>query len=118
MGTTGIVRPPPGRAADRPGDADGGTRVSFLQPAGLAGQPRGSHPGVRTMSQPLALVASRFRLLTEAPMNVDNIHWLGHASFRIQDGTSQIYIDPGSCRLLAEGHARAHHPRPLRSPVS
>ena len=27
-------------------------------------------------------------------MHVDNIHWLGHASFRIQDGTSQIYIDP------------------------
>ncbi|MGE5198926.1 MAG: MBL fold metallo-hydrolase [Rhodospirillaceae bacterium] len=27
-------------------------------------------------------------------MNVDNIHWLGHASFRIQDGTAQIYIDP------------------------
>jgi L-ascorbate metabolism protein UlaG (beta-lactamase superfamily) len=30
----------------------------------------------------------------EGPMNVDHIHWLGHASFRIEDGTSQIYIDP------------------------
>jgi len=27
-------------------------------------------------------------------MNVDNIHWLGHATFRIQDGTNQVYIDP------------------------
>ncbi|MBP1636560.1 MAG: hypothetical protein H6Q10_3134 [Acidobacteria bacterium] len=27
-------------------------------------------------------------------MNVDHIHWLGHATFRIQDGDLQIYIDP------------------------
>lgn len=27
-------------------------------------------------------------------MNHDHIHWLGHASFRIEDGTRQIYIDP------------------------
>ena len=27
-------------------------------------------------------------------MNVEHIHWLGHASFRIEDGGSQIYIDP------------------------
>ena len=27
-------------------------------------------------------------------MNVDHIHWLGHASFRIEDGKTQIYIDP------------------------
>ncbi len=27
-------------------------------------------------------------------MNVDHIHWLGHATFRIADGDTQIYIDP------------------------
>lgn len=27
-------------------------------------------------------------------MNVDHIHWLGHATFRITDGDTQIYIDP------------------------
>jgi len=27
-------------------------------------------------------------------MRVDHIHWLGHATFRIEDGTEQIYIDP------------------------
>jgi L-ascorbate metabolism protein UlaG (beta-lactamase superfamily) len=27
-------------------------------------------------------------------MNHDHIHWLGHASFRIEDGQRQIYIDP------------------------
>ena len=27
-------------------------------------------------------------------MSVDHIHWLGHASFRIEDGAAQIYIDP------------------------
>lgn len=27
-------------------------------------------------------------------MKHDHIHWLGHASFRIQDGTVIIYIDP------------------------
>ncbi len=27
-------------------------------------------------------------------MNTDNIHWLGHSAFRIEDGTAQIYIDP------------------------
>jgi L-ascorbate metabolism protein UlaG (beta-lactamase superfamily) len=30
----------------------------------------------------------------EVPMSVDHIHWLGHASFRIDDGASRIYIDP------------------------
>ncbi len=33
-------------------------------------------------------------LSPEAQMNVDHIHWLGHASFRIQDGATVIYIDP------------------------
>jgi len=27
-------------------------------------------------------------------MSVDHIHWLGHASFRIQDGAAEIYVDP------------------------
>lgn len=27
-------------------------------------------------------------------MNHQHIHWLGHASFRIEDGARQIYIDP------------------------
>lgn len=27
-------------------------------------------------------------------MNHQHIHWLGHASFRIEDGATQIYIDP------------------------
>ena len=27
-------------------------------------------------------------------MNHQHIHWLGHASFRIEDGGTQIYIDP------------------------
>jgi L-ascorbate metabolism protein UlaG (beta-lactamase superfamily) len=27
-------------------------------------------------------------------MNTQHIHWLGHASFRIEDGAVQIYIDP------------------------
>lgn len=27
-------------------------------------------------------------------MKTDHIHWLGHASFRIEDDTLQIYIDP------------------------
>jgi len=40
----------------------------------------------------LAPIRSRF--LRRRPMNVDHIHWLGHATFRIQDGDLQIYIDP------------------------
>ena len=27
-------------------------------------------------------------------MSVDHIHWLGHASFRIDDGAVRLYIDP------------------------
>jgi len=30
----------------------------------------------------------------EVAVNVDNIHWLGHATFRIEDGRTQIYVDP------------------------
>jgi len=33
-------------------------------------------------------------------MNIDHIHWLGHASFRIDDAEERIYIDPWK---LAEG---------------
>jgi L-ascorbate metabolism protein UlaG (beta-lactamase superfamily) len=33
-------------------------------------------------------------LSLEAPVNTDMIHWLGHASFRIDDGAGTIYIDP------------------------
>ncbi len=28
------------------------------------------------------------------PMNYQHIHWLGHATFRIEDGATQMYIDP------------------------
>ena len=40
------------------------------------------------------LLALAAFLMLEAPMDVDHIHWLGHASFRIEDGPVQIYIDP------------------------
>ncbi len=43
------------------------------------------------------LVAILFTIATvlgEGAVNVDNIHWLGHATFRIEDGRTQIYIDP------------------------
>ena len=35
-----------------------------------------------------------FPLFFGGSMNTDNIHWLGHSSFRIEDGLAQIYIDP------------------------
>jgi L-ascorbate metabolism protein UlaG (beta-lactamase superfamily) len=38
-------------------------------------------------------------------MSVDHIHWLGHASFRIDDGTTTIYIDPWK---LSIGAAKAN----------
>ncbi len=37
-------------------------------------------------------------------MSVDHIHWLGHASFRIDDGAATIYIDPWK---LAAGAPKA-----------
>jgi L-ascorbate metabolism protein UlaG (beta-lactamase superfamily) len=46
------------------------------------------------MSVQPVLVAALLVLLPEAQMNVDRIHWLGHASFRIEDGATTIYIDP------------------------
>jgi L-ascorbate metabolism protein UlaG (beta-lactamase superfamily) len=48
----------------------------------------------------LSLVLSLF-LSAEAPMSVDHIHWLGHASFRIDDGAAKIYIDPWKLRAGA-----------------
>jgi L-ascorbate metabolism protein UlaG (beta-lactamase superfamily) len=30
----------------------------------------------------------------EGTVNVEHIHWLGHATFRIEDGRAQIYVDP------------------------
>ena len=35
-----------------------------------------------------------FSLFFGGFMNIDNIHWLNHSSFRIEDGAMQIYIDP------------------------
>jgi L-ascorbate metabolism protein UlaG (beta-lactamase superfamily) len=43
-------------------------------------------------------------LMMEAPMGVENIHWLGHASFRLDDGAARIYIDPWK---LAAGAPKA-----------
>jgi L-ascorbate metabolism protein UlaG (beta-lactamase superfamily) len=40
----------------------------------------------------LALALSFF--IGEGAVNIDNIHWLGHATFRIEDAKTQIYIDP------------------------
>jgi len=34
----------------------------------------------------------------EVTMNIDHIHWLGHASFRIDDGPVRISIDPWKLR--------------------
>lgn len=60
-----------------------------------------------------------FLLLPEVAMNVDNIHWIGHASFRIEDGASQIYIDPwrmpakspaASVVLITHGHSDHYSP--------
>lgn len=41
-----------------------------------------------------ALLLALTFMLGEGAVNVDNIHWLGHATFRIEDGRTQIYIDP------------------------
>ncbi len=40
------------------------------------------------------LLLATIVMLGEGNVNVDNIHWLGHATFRIEDGRTQIYIDP------------------------
>jgi len=60
-----------------------------------------------------------FLLLPEVPVNVDNIHWIGHASFRIEDGKAQVYIDPwklpagapkASVVLITHGHSDHYSP--------
>jgi L-ascorbate metabolism protein UlaG (beta-lactamase superfamily) len=58
-------------------------------------------------------------LTPEVAVHVDNIHWIGHASFRIEDGATQIYIDPwkvpagspkASVVLITHGHADHYSP--------
>ena len=65
------------------------------------------------------LVSCLFLVLPEVTMNVDNIHWIGHASFRIEDGAAQIYIDPWKLRagspkatvvLVTHGHSDHYSP--------
>lgn len=54
------------------------------------------HPVLRTMTAVQAKIESEEsrRRHEEGAMNLDHIHWLGHATFRLEDGGSQIYIDP------------------------
>jgi L-ascorbate metabolism protein UlaG (beta-lactamase superfamily) len=61
-------------------------------------------------------------LLPEVTVNVDNIHWIGHASFRVEDGTTQIYIDPwklpagspkASVLLITHGHSDHYSPEDI-----
>lgn len=65
-----------------------------------------------------------FRLTTnlEVFMNLDHIHWLGHASFRIEDQEKQIYIDPWKINsvqppadliLVTHGHYDHHAPEDI-----
>ena len=65
------------------------------------------------------LLACLFLPLPEVTMNVDNIHWIGHASFRIEDGQTRIYIDPwklpagspqASVVLITHGHSDHYSP--------
>jgi L-ascorbate metabolism protein UlaG (beta-lactamase superfamily) len=65
------------------------------------------------------LLSCLFLLLPEATVNVDNIHWIGHASFRIEDGATQVYIDPWKLRagspkasvvLITHGHSDHYSP--------
>jgi L-ascorbate metabolism protein UlaG (beta-lactamase superfamily) len=68
------------------------------------------------------LFSCLFLLLPEVTVNVDNIHWIGHASFRIEDGASQIYIDPWKLRadspkaavvLITHGHSDHYSPEDI-----
>jgi L-ascorbate metabolism protein UlaG (beta-lactamase superfamily) len=74
------------------------------------------------MPRASVLLASLFLLALEVPMNVDNIHWLGHASFRIEDETAQIYIDPwkvpagapkAAVVLITHGHSDHYSPEDI-----
>jgi L-ascorbate metabolism protein UlaG (beta-lactamase superfamily) len=55
-------------------------------------------------------------------MNLDHIHWLGHASFRIEDHGKQIYIDPWKIKmpqpaadliLITHAHYDHHSPEDI-----
>jgi L-ascorbate metabolism protein UlaG (beta-lactamase superfamily) len=61
----------------------------------------------------LLLAATLLARSPETAMNINHIHWLGHASFRIEDGAAQIYVDPwkvpanapkASVILITHGH--------------
>jgi L-ascorbate metabolism protein UlaG (beta-lactamase superfamily) len=61
-------------------------------------------------------------LPAEVIMNVDNIHWIGHASFRIEDSANQIYIDPwklpaespkAAAVLVTHGHSDHYSPEDI-----
>lgn len=74
------------------------------------------------MSRAPVLLACLLLLLPEVPMNVDNIHWIGHASFRIEDGSTRIYIDPwklpagspkASVVLITHGHSDHYSPEDI-----
>jgi L-ascorbate metabolism protein UlaG (beta-lactamase superfamily) len=71
------------------------------------------------MRQPFLLLAALYVLTPEANMNVDNIHWIGHASFRIEDGKTQVYVDPwklpagapkATVVLITHGHSDHYSP--------
>jgi L-ascorbate metabolism protein UlaG (beta-lactamase superfamily) len=71
---------------------------------------------------PAILLSCLFLLLPEVTVNVDNIHWIGHASFRIEDGTTQVYIDPwklpagspkASVVLITHGHSDHYSPEDI-----
>ena len=68
------------------------------------------------------LRACLFLLFPGVPMNVENIHRLGHASFRIEDGTTQVYIDPwkvpagapkATVVLITHGHSDHYSPEDI-----
>jgi L-ascorbate metabolism protein UlaG (beta-lactamase superfamily) len=68
------------------------------------------------------VIALLVLVLPEVAMNVDNIHWIGHASFRIEDGKSQIYIDPwklpagapkAAVVLITHGHSDHFSPEDI-----
>jgi L-ascorbate metabolism protein UlaG (beta-lactamase superfamily) len=87
------------------------------------------HPGVlsrrplRARGLPgFVTSACLFLLPVEVIMNVDNIHWIGHASFRIEDGANQVYIDPwklpagspkASVVLITHGHSDHYSPEDI-----
>jgi L-ascorbate metabolism protein UlaG (beta-lactamase superfamily) len=74
------------------------------------------------MRQPSLLLAALYLLIPEAIMNVDSIHWIGHASFRIEDGKTQVYIDPwklpagapkATVVLITHGHSDHYSPEDI-----